>query len=198
MFISTLTKDRLKEACQVLSEAFYDEPIIGHMIPRSLPSREEKIAIYYRWSILATGLATTDIAVSKETGKILGVALWEPPGHTEQPEGAAILPEVSAAIGEQAMEKLDEYELAGAGAHPETPHWHLVDIGTSDDARGKGVGSALLKHKLDEIDAAKELVSLEATTDLSAKLYARLGFEAKKELSGIAEGVTVMWREAAK
>lgn len=197
MIFTTLTQDRLAEACKVLAEAFYDEPIIGHMIPHSLPDRAAKIAFYFRWSILATGFETTDIAVSKETGNILGVALWEAPDHTEKPEAAAILPEVSKEIGELAMQKLDEYELAGEGAHPDTPHWHLVDIGTGSAARGLGVGSALLQHRLDLIDKEQGLVSLEATTKRSAGLYERLGFTPKKELAGIAAGVTVMWREPA-
>ena len=50
---------------------------------------------------------------------------------------------------------------------------------TGPQARGKGVGSALLAHRLRVVDhSANPLAFLESTTPASRRLYERFGFEA--------------------
>jgi ribosomal protein S18 acetylase RimI-like enzyme len=62
---------------------------------------------------------------------------------------------------------------------PPEPHWYLHDIGAGPEARGRGVGSALLEHRLGLVDqSGTALMFLEATTPGSRRLYERFGFEA--------------------
>ena len=190
-----IDSSRVREAATVLAKAFEDEPIITRMIPHGTPEREAKIADFFVWSILMTGLDTVDVALDVASDVIVGVALWEPPGHdAHTAAGEDDFSAVLAGIGPEGLATLDAYEAASEGKHPENA-WHLVDIGTAPSARGLGVGGRLIRHRLDLIDAEGSLASLEATTRESGKLYERFGFAHMHTLSGVAEGTSVMWRE---
>ena len=62
--------------------------------------------------------------------------------------------------------------------HPREAHWHLPLIGVDPAHRGKGIGSALLRHVLRTCDRQKVLAYLEATSSQNVSLYERHGFEA--------------------
>ncbi len=195
MQIHTLEPKRVREAAAVLAEAFTDEPIITQMLPLGTLHRQRKIADYFVWSMRLTGIDTVDTAVDPRSGKLLGVALWEPPGHVSRWfAGLPATPGVLRGVGRRGLRVLDAYEAAGAGKHPGEPHWHLVDVGTCGEARGRGVGTRLIEHRLETVDESGCIASLEATTERSAQLYRRLGFEHQHALSGVADGVSVMWR----
>jgi ribosomal protein S18 acetylase RimI-like enzyme len=65
--------------------------------------------------------------------------------------------------------------------HPREPHAHLVFLGVSPAAQGRGVGSAILKQTLAPLDGAGVCGYLEATTPRNVGLYARHGFEVTGE-----------------
>jgi GNAT superfamily N-acetyltransferase len=69
------------------------------------------------------------------------------------------------------FEQMDAY-------HPREPHWHLPLIGVDPASQGRGVGSALQRHILEQCDRQKAPAYLEATSPRNASLYERLGFEA--------------------
>lgn len=194
--IRTIQPHRLTEAVSVIARAFRDEPIIGQMVAEDAAQRDRKIRDYFAWSIRVTGLSNTDVAIDPLTDRVLGVALWEPPGHRPHTvRGAIALPGALRGIGRSGFTTLKAFGRAGLRKHPEQPHWHLVDVGTCPSARGRGVGAALVRHRLECADRDQRIVSLEATTEGSARLYERLGFERRDRLVGVADGVTVMWRE---
>lgn len=196
MQIRTLELGRLSEAAAVLGEAYEHEPIITRMIPLTTDRRRKRIANYFVWSMSYTGLRNVQVAVDPLSDRILGVALWEPPNHRPNRLASTLTtPLAFAAMGRHGFRVLDEFGEASEGRHPSEPSWHLVDIGTSAAARGLGVGTRLIEHRLREIDRARQIAWLEATTPASAKLYERFGFTTTSTLSGAAEGVSVMWRE---
>lgn len=196
MQIRTVEYRRVREAAQVLAQAYESEPIIERMIPSGVFERDRKITDFFVWSMLMTGLDTVDVAIDPFTDRVVGVALWEPPGH--QPHtlmAVSAYPGMYLGVGKEGLETLEQFDGASEGCHPDEPFWHLVDIGTAPQARGLGVGAELLRHRLRMIDEEGALASLEATTEASAKLYERLGFTERHRLEGVAEGVCVMWRE---
>lgn len=165
------------------------------MVPAGVVHRDRKIAAYFNWSVRVTGLGNTDVAIDPLTDRVVGVALWEPPGHRpRRVRGALAYPGALRSIGRAGMAALEAFGRAGDGAHPDHPHWHLVDVGVCPSARGLGVGAALVRHRVAIAEQGRHIVSLEATTEGSARLYERLGFERKCALAGVADGVTVMWR----
>ncbi len=102
-------------------------------------------------------------------------ALWLPPGvHPDEKALVAILedtiPQPRQAGVCALMERMEQ-------RHPAEPHWYLPMIGVVPEKQGRGYGSALLKHSLEQCDAAQALAYLEASTDKSVPLYQRHGFE---------------------
>lgn len=196
MRLTTLPPTRIAEACTVLGEAFADEPVASRMIPHHLDNRVQRLAAYFRWSILYMGLENVDVAIDPVSGRILAAAIGEPPAHKPHRWRAALtLPAVFKAMGRHGFRVLRDFDAVSAAAHAADPHWCLVDIGASNAARGTGAGSALLKKRLSEIDTAGLPTELEATTDRSAALYEKFGFVRGAMLTGVAEGAVIMRRE---
>lgn len=198
MQIRTLDSKRVQETAAVLAAAFAQEPVVMQMFSPSDPNRGQKIHDFYVWCLLRTGYNMVDVAIDPLHDSVVGAALWQPPHETPRwYQGLSAWPQAHRAMGKTGRDVLSRFDEASAGKHPEEPHWHLIDIGTAPTARGLGVGTHLLTHRLSIIDAARQHASLEATTQASARLYARFGFTPVHELSGIAEGTTVMWRAAS-
>jgi GNAT superfamily N-acetyltransferase len=61
--------------------------------------------------------------------------------------------------------------------HIDEPHYYIRYVGVAPRFQGQGLGSALLRPTLDRCDEAGVPAYLEASTERSAALYARLGFE---------------------
>lgn len=165
---------------RMLAEVLGDDPVIRAMIPgdRDRPRRLAALhAAQLRSGPLLDG--TVDVARAEPGGPVLGVAVWYAPGgpaHTR--ERLRQLPAVVRAIGVRhlptVLPQLARYERH----RPRRPHWYLEEIVVGPQARGLGVGSALLAHRLAEVDRAGLPAYLEATTPASRRLYERHGFVA--------------------
>ncbi len=104
-----------------------------------------------------------------------GVALWLPPGAAPDEESLVrVIQDTVADERKNAMfsmfEQMDAY-------HPGEPHWHLPLIGVDPANQGRGIGSALQHHVLDQCDRQQMLAYLEATSPRNVRLYERHGFE---------------------
>jgi ribosomal protein S18 acetylase RimI-like enzyme len=85
-------------------------------------------------------------------------------------------------------------------AHPMSrQHAYLWFLGVAPDAQGRGVGSRLIKAKLDKLDQANMPAFLETATERNVAFYRRHGFEVLSEYRPEADAprIWAMWREAA-
>jgi len=127
------------------------------------------------------------------------VTQWVPPGVAE------LTPD-----GERAMGRLMD-ELLGPGvgratalferfdaARPRSPdHFYLSLFGTRPEARGQGLGMALLADNLARVDAEGMPVYLESTNPVNLGRYRSVGF-VDVDRFALPDGgpvVTTMWRE---
>ena len=79
--------------------------------------------------------------------------------------------------------------------HPEEPHWYLPLIGVEPNARGRGLGEALMRHALSRCDREKKVAYLESSNPRNISLYERHGFEVMGEIQvGLGPLVTPMLR----
>ncbi|WP_018350245.1 GNAT family N-acetyltransferase [Longispora albida] len=81
--------------------------------------------------------------------------------------------------------------------HPAKPHQHLALLAVLPGRQGKGVGSALLRYRHEQLDAAGESAYLEASSLQSRALYLRHGYEPHGEPFAVPDGSQLwpMWRE---
>jgi len=117
-------------------------------------------------------------------GNFWGAALWLAPGvHVDQPAVEKVVRESlpDSALGETVavLQEMDRYHIT-------EPHWYLPTIGVDPTHQGKGVGSALLRHALAQVDEQGMPGYLESSNPANVPLYQRHGFEVLGEIR--AEG----------
>lgn len=93
------------------------------------------------------------------------------------------------ARGQQVAELMKQH-------HPEEPHWYLAVIGSDPTVRGGGFGHALMRSRLDRVDAEHAPAYLESSNPDNVPYYLRFGFEVTGEIR-LPDGgptMTPMWR----
>ncbi|WP_235026828.1 GNAT family N-acetyltransferase [Dietzia lutea] len=175
--VRTATRADAPAVARILSEAFLDDPAWSITLPED-DTRLAKLAAYYRRRVRRRP-GWVDVAV--DDGEVVGALLWEPPADS----GAlatvrrAIAGGTRWVLGRLPIGRGARHTLQIEAYRPTAPHWYLRDIGAGPEARGKGVGTALLEHRLTIVDRSPtQLAFLESTTPGSRRLYERFGFEA--------------------
>ena len=102
-------------------------------------------------------------------------ALWMGPGVERDAEAMS-------AVAERFMDSERRTAISSAFAaiadyHPHEPHWYLPMIGVDPGHQGKGLGSRLLSHALERVDADRLPAFLESSNIRNVPLYERYGFE---------------------
>ncbi|WP_219468097.1 GNAT family N-acetyltransferase [Nonomuraea rhizosphaerae] len=172
----------LTRAADVLARAFHDDPVIEWLLPggAGAPLMFATLARHVH--------AITEVAYDAD-GVMAGAALWDPPGH--EPDLEAGVAGFVRAMGERVSYGmvLDE---TFARHRPAAPHWYLAQIGTLPEARGTGVGGALLRAGLARCEGP---VYLESSKESNVPLYEKYGFRVTEEIR-LPGGPSVwgMWR----
>ncbi|WP_165912780.1 GNAT family N-acetyltransferase [Tamaricihabitans halophyticus] len=198
--IRAATEADLAEAAAVYLAGNADEAVFNWVIPdESARARFVESGGEHATQWLAGILATGALLVAEVDGALAGVAQWEfidGPGQLDAQELAAALEQ---AYGEYTSRMMTLLELVERRHPRDTPHWYLQQICVLPAYRGTGLGGALLRHQLAEVDAAGHPAYLEASSPRNQALYARHGFQAlgaPVELPG-GLGLQPMWRPAA-
>lgn len=186
-------------ACgRLLAEVLGDDPVIRAMLPGDRDRRARLTALHaaqLRSGPLPAG--TVDVARTAPGGPPVGAAVWHGPGGGHARERLRNLPAVVRAIGLRHLPTALAQSARYERHRPRGPHWYLEEIAVGGDARGLGVGSALLRHRLAEVDRAGLPAYLEATTDASRRLYERFGFVATGQVPVAGPRPWAMLREPA-
>lgn len=182
-------------AAQILADAFAnDEHTVGLVPAENRPDRLRRLfAVMVSESFAAGGHVW--LAVDTESRTPLGVALWEAPSATA-PIQHKLVHALSYArvFGSRLLDAARTDHVADAH-RPGVPHWYLKDLGTAPEARGTGVGSALLKHRLAAADATGTGSYLESSSRANVGYYRRFGFVERSEIPAVGTSDLIgMWR----
>lgn len=186
-----LREEHLDGAAEALARAFFDDPLQRHVFPD--PAERAARSPGHFAPLLRYGLMFGEVLTTE--GEPSGAAVWLPPGGWEvTPERAASagldrLPEV---LGEEAagrffsaLEAVDPYHHSDVPAE----HWYLMVVGVAPEARGLGLGRALLQPVIDRADSAGLPCYLETAQPDNVAFYEHLGFtrlvEAVEPRSGL-------------
>ena len=177
--VMRLPRARAKEAVEVLTRAFAEDPMYVHMFPvraaRTRPMRGMMRMIVAYTLVYGELYTTRDVS---------GVACWLPPGETE------VRPLRSAAAGWHSLRSflllrpssmLRALSLFGymEATHRQLitePHWYLWDIAVEPAFQGQGVGRALVLPVLKRADRDMLACYLETSNEKNLGVYGKWGF----------------------
>jgi len=160
-------------AVQVM--AFGSDPIMRWLFPEP----QVYLGSFAKFAVAFGGRALENES-AHVAGNFGGAAFWLPPGvHTDLGAVEEVLRETLAdrirSSTSSMLEEMDKY-------HIQEPHWYLPMIGVDPAHQGKGIGSALLRHALAQVDEKGLPAYLEASSPANVPLYQRHGFEVLGEI----------------
>jgi GNAT superfamily N-acetyltransferase len=189
------SEEDLWRLAEALGRAFEDDPGFSHLLP-DRTDRAERLRLFFE-----TELRTIAIPhrLAWTTDEVIGGAIWLPPDAWRVPV-ATTLREVGSMIRVfgRRLPLAFRSRLRMEGRHPrKPPHTYLAVMGVAPEWQGKGLGTALMRPGLDDLDAQRAPAYLEASTPRSRELYRRNGFEVTGEFNLPSGGPPVwqMWRE---
>jgi|HubBroStandDraft_6_1064221.scaffolds.fasta_scaffold68922_1 ribosomal protein S18 acetylase RimI-like enzyme len=162
----------------VLAEAFFDDPVFGWLMPEDNRRRarlRRYFAIELRRYTLPRGRVWT-------TSDLSGAALSLPPGAWRAPPLATLMEGGAFGIHLPRAARMGAAMEWRHTRKPRGPHYYVRDVGVHPDMQGRGLGSALLRPTLERCDRECLPAYLEASSERSAALYERLGFQLTGEL----------------
>ena len=130
------------------------------------------------------------------------VAVWLQPGQASSATGLfaqlALVPRFLAISGFGRIGRALAMGQMMDRLHPHKPHAYLQFLGCHPAHQGRGLGSALLAHRLAQVDAAGLPSYLETGTERNVALYLRHGYSVSNESRPTKNGPVCwpMWREA--
>ncbi len=178
----------------MLVRAFDDDPVSNYMFagPRR---RHFGLHSFFTSELRHNYLPHRHVYVTED---LSGAALWGPPGRVRHPvlELLQLLPTAPFLLSPHTIGAL-KLLFTVEGLHPTEPHWYLFTLGTAPERQGQGVGSALLRAMLTQIDEAGEPAYLESSKERNVPLYARFGFKVIHQIPSASGSPPIwrMWRE---
>jgi len=179
----------------VLTTAFFDDPLWGPAFPDRAARALQAAAL---WRLLAFSAQRYDWLWVTEG--VEAAAVWIPPGGVEltSEEEDGLEAYLGRWCDPAVVAELLGIFAAFEHARPDEPHFYLSLLGTHVHHRGRGLGTALLRHVLELVDQQRMPVHLESCNPVNEPLYRRLGFERSGEFAAPSgHVVTTMWRPGA-
>lgn len=160
-------------------------------------TRNRQLRRYFVTELRHESLRHGAVEVARDSGRIAGAAVWFPPG-TWSGTAVGALPGYLRAFGHR-VGVCARYASVAVRAHPrEQPHWYLAMIGVDPSRKGRGIGAALLRSRLERCDKEGMAAYLESSNPQNVPLYEHFGFQVTGtlDLPKGAPAVTTMWRPA--
>ena len=176
-----LAPDRIDEAVDVLSDAFFDYPVMRYVIGAAgsaYAARLRTLLVFFTSARfvrneLVTGAVTTD-------DNVVGVANSMLPGTRPTPTVLGSQREaVWQELGADARLRYDTYGTATAAFAVDRPNYHLSMIGVRREWADRGVGRRLLEalHDTSCRDPKSAGVTLTTEDPRNVPLYRHFGYE---------------------
>lgn len=192
--VRTATTDDVPALKSVIAAAFMADPIADWIFRDEAARPGHHLVFFGAFVDLALAAGRADTVDGHK-----GLTLWlDVDVDAPQPEDDGLGAAFEAGLDAETLKRvgvLDELMTAG---HPhDRGHAYLPFIAVHPDHQGTGVGAALLRHRLAELDAAGRPAYLEASNLRNAALYERLGFARMPETIDLPGGPSLypMWRD---
>ncbi|GED97138.1 GNAT family N-acetyltransferase [Gordonia crocea] len=175
------------DACRLLARAFRDDPVVRWTLGPN-PKRDDAMFRFVGEFHRAPGSSALYL---DDDGHQLGAAIWDPPGYRPGADNWRSGLRALATFGTRIRRGVT-IDALFTKLRPKEPHWYLSTIGAIH--QGRGIGSALLEHRLGQISGP---AYLESSNRANLPLYERYGFEVVDEITLPMDGPPVwpMYRQ---
>jgi GNAT superfamily N-acetyltransferase len=181
-------------AAGVLVDALAGDPSWSHV----LPDPEDRRAALRILVAVALADAGRHARVAVSGARILGAAVWQPPGRYPMSPWRQVraVPRMLPLLAARPGPARDIKRLGDAldAVFPTGPVRYLQILGVAPSAQGQGVGSRLLREGLRGADAARHDVYLETGKEANVAFYTRSGFALVAPGGPLYAGGPAMWR----
>jgi GNAT superfamily N-acetyltransferase len=167
------------ELAKTLAAAFADDPVLAWLLPNER-TRDERLRRFFTIELRHMGFARGAVWTCDDRH---GAAICMPPGAWQLPPRVAFghIAAFGRAFGRR-LPMATALQAAIELRHERRAHWYILAVGVRPDHQGRGLGTALLSPTLARCDRDGLPAYLEASSERSAALYERLGFEHVREL----------------
>ncbi len=179
------------EAAVLAARAFYTDPFFVFLGPPAL-LRNRGLTLFFRAMIRQMGTGAVRQGIRDDTGRLVGASVWLPSGRYPASlfHQLAQIPGILRALYRRPRSLLHgaKFLLAMEKHHPKEPHWYLFMLVSDPEVQRRGVGTALLNHVLEQVDAEGVAAYLETQKEENLAYYRRFGFELVNTLRPVAGG----------
>jgi GNAT superfamily N-acetyltransferase len=173
-----VAEEQAELAC-TLAAAFAEDPVLGWLLP-DVPMREERLRRFFTIELRHISFARGTVWTCDG---LCGAAMCMPPGAWQLPPRVALAqaPAFGRVFGRR-LPIATALQAAMELRHERRAHWYILAVGVRPEQQGRGLGTALLSPTLARCDREGLPAYLEASSERSAALYERLGFEHVRRL----------------
>lgn len=190
--VTSLDASRVHDAIAATSRAFWPDPMFGFFSRNGLDEHMNMPAFIK--AVMHDALGHGEVDAVMKSGRIAATASWLPPGAA--PRSTLRELRVTALCASalvrgrnrlKALAILNEMDKQ----HPSEPHWYLAAIGVDPLFQGRGIGTALLRTRLDVCDRTGLPAYLETQKPENVPYYERFGFTVRHTVA--KQGCPTLW-----
>ncbi len=180
----------------VLCRAFDRDPVMNWVL-----RQDAARGAAFEWMFQLSMSLTLPHGCVYTTDDLSAAALWTPPGRWRWRAGwfrqLKETPGFVRAVGVTRLRRVVPAVAALEARHPAQPHFYLFQLAVDPPRQGQGIGSALLRHVLNECDRDGIPAYLENSNPRNTPLYERHGFEVteRHHIGGNGPPLWLMWRK---
>lgn len=176
--VSQIAEDKRQEFVATLTLAFANDPFMRWLLPDSADYLTK-----FPGFLEIEGLSLSFQHNSTfATDGFEGVSFWLPPNiHGDED---VMVQWMSDNVRPEILPTLMELGARIEAAHESCgPCWYLAYLGVDGAFQGQGLGSVLLKDKVEQLDREQQTAYLESSNPANISLYERHGFERIEEVA---------------
>ena len=178
--VLSLGEEHVPEVTRVLCEAFYDYPVMRHVLGERDDDYQRRLSTLVHFFVMARVLRSEELLGIMDGADLAATALVSYLGRRESPDELTVLRDkVWDELGSESRSRYQAFGTACAPFEFPNPHIHLNMIGVSRAVQGSGLGRFLMDHVhgISSRDPLSEGVTLTTEDPSNVPLYEHFGYE---------------------
>jgi ribosomal protein S18 acetylase RimI-like enzyme len=195
--LAPVGSEQCEPTARMLARAFRDNPLNVAVIDSAEPARRQRANLHGMRASLESALRDGETLAASSGGRVLAALLAVPPGAYPLPV-PGLLRQALCVFGQgwRVATRWGEVFDVLRRHHPVEPHWYLGTLGVEPELQRRGLGDALLRAWLEQVDRRPAPAYLETDRAENLPFYAHAGFEELGRIEVLGASIWRMQRAA--